>query len=219
MIFISFKQNSILTIAQPIQYESTVAPDSHSITTTISTISYNDDESVYDSNIDNNGEDMYDNENDSSDIQSTSTIVSQTGFDNNITSNEDGDDTGSYQDDDEEDEPQMYGDTMSVNRPTIDSNNKKPVDSQSIPRIPFISSNFWRYLLSKPAILVGIIGGIVIGMLSAILLVMFIIYRMRKKDEGSYALEEAPRKSPSHAYTRVSSKEFFAWYYSAYIIF
>ena len=47
-------------------------------------------------------------------------------------------------------------------------------------------------------------------MLSAILLVMFIIYRMRKKDEGSYVLEEAPRKSPSHAYTRVSSREFFA---------
>ena len=56
----------------------------------------------------------------------------------------------------------------------------------------------------------GIIGGVVIGMLSAILLVMFIIYRMRKKDEGSYALEEGPRKSPSHAYTRVSSREFFA---------
>jgi len=56
----------------------------------------------------------------------------------------------------------------------------------------------------------GIVGGIVIGMLSAILLVMFIIYRMRKKDEGSYALEEAPRKSPSHAYTKVSSREFFA---------
>jgi len=56
----------------------------------------------------------------------------------------------------------------------------------------------------------GIVGGIVIGMLSAILLVMFIIYRMRKKDEGSYALEEGPRKSPSHAYTRVSSREFFA---------
>lgn len=47
-------------------------------------------------------------------------------------------------------------------------------------------------------------------MLSAIVLVMFIIYRMRKKDEGSYALEEAPRKSPSHAYSRVSSKEFYA---------
>jgi MFS superfamily sulfate permease-like transporter len=56
----------------------------------------------------------------------------------------------------------------------------------------------------------GIIGGIVIGILSAILLIMFLIYRMRKKDEGSYALEEAPRKSPSHAYTRVSSREFFA---------
>ena len=63
-----------------------------------------------------------------------------------------------------------------------------------------------RALLSRS----GIIGGCVLGMLSAILLVMFIIYRMRKKDEGSYALEEGPRKSPSHAYTRVSSREFFA---------
>jgi len=57
---------------------------------------------------------------------------------------------------------------------------------------------------------VGVVGGIIFGMLSAILLIMFIIYRMRKKDEGSYALEDGPRKSPSHAYTRVSSREFFA---------
>ncbi|CAF3307109.1 unnamed protein product, partial [Rotaria sp. Silwood2] len=56
----------------------------------------------------------------------------------------------------------------------------------------------------------GIIGGICIGMVSAILLVMFIVYRMRKKDEGSYALEEGPRKSPTHAYSKVSSKEFYA---------
>ena len=28
-----------------------------------------------------------------------------------------------------------------------------------------------------------------VGLLMAILLVMFIVYRMRKKDEGSYALE------------------------------
>jgi len=47
-------------------------------------------------------------------------------------------------------------------------------------------------------------------MLSAILLIMFIIYRLRKRDEGSYVLDETPRKSPSHAYTRVSSREFFA---------
>lgn len=66
------------------------------------------------------------------------------------------------------------------------------------------------YIYVSSSLYSGIIGGTALGMLTAILLVMFIIYRIRKKDEGSYALEEAPRKSPSHAYTRVSSREFFA---------
>lgn len=74
-----------------------------------------------------------------------------------------------------------------------------------------VSSSFLTFaFFSNKSFYSGIIGGVVIGMLCAILLVMFIIYRMRKKDEGSYALEEGPRKSPSHAYTRVSSREFFA---------
>lgn len=55
----------------------------------------------------------------------------------------------------------------------------------------------------------GIIGGAVVGLLCAVLLVMFIVYRMRKKDEGSYALDE-PKRSPQHAYTRAKNQEFFA---------
>lgn len=39
------------------------------------------------------------------------------------------------------------------------------------------------------SVYVAVIGGTVVGLLCAILLVMFIVYRMRKKDEGSYALE------------------------------
>lgn len=42
------------------------------------------------------------------------------------------------------------------------------------------------------------IGGAVVGLLCAILVVMFIVYRMRKKDEGSYALDE-PKRSPAAA--------------------
>ncbi|XP_014217644.1 syndecan-like [Copidosoma floridanum] len=42
----------------------------------------------------------------------------------------------------------------------------------------------------------AVIGGAVVGLLCAILVVMFIVYRMRKKDEGSYALDE-PRRSPA----------------------
>ena len=34
----------------------------------------------------------------------------------------------------------------------------------------------------------AVVGGAVVGLLCAILCVMFVVYRMRKKDEGSYAL-------------------------------
>ncbi|KAJ1374113.1 hypothetical protein KIN20_036716 [Parelaphostrongylus tenuis] len=63
----------------------------------------------------------------------------------------------------------------------------------------------------KPGIFAAVVGGTVVGLLTAILLVMFIVYRMRKKDEGSYALEEPkPRPYPSYAYTKASTKEFYA---------
>ena len=56
----------------------------------------------------------------------------------------------------------------------------------------------------------AVIGGAVVGLLCAILLVMFIVYRMRKKDEGSYVLDEPKRNSPnSHPYHK-NSREFYA---------
>lgn len=63
----------------------------------------------------------------------------------------------------------------------------------------------------KPGILAAVIGGAVVGLLAAILLVMFIVYRMRKKDEGSYALDE-PKAAPSYpyAYQKAPTKEFYA---------
>ena len=48
------------------------------------------------------------------------------------------------------------------------------------------------------------------GLLCAILLVMFIVYRMRKKDEGSYVLDEPKVRSPSNPYARGANKEFYA---------
>lgn len=57
----------------------------------------------------------------------------------------------------------------------------------------------------------AVIGGAVVGLLCAILVVMFIVYRMRKKDEGSYALDE-PKRSPTvNSYTKNSNREFYAW--------
>lgn len=66
-------------------------------------------------------------------------------------------------------------------------------------------------IMSQPGILAGIIGGALVGLLCAVLLVMFIVYRMRKKDEGSYALDERKQYSPSmHQYARAPTKEFYA---------
>lgn len=59
-------------------------------------------------------------------------------------------------------------------------------------------------------VVLAVIGGAVVGLLCAILVVMFIVYRMRKKDEGSYALDEPKRSPTSNSYSRGTSKEFYA---------
>ncbi|XP_013402199.1 syndecan-4 [Lingula anatina] len=64
------------------------------------------------------------------------------------------------------------------------------------------------FISASPGLLAGIIGGAVVGLLCAILLVMFIVYRMRKKDEGSYALDE-PKKQPL-PYSKNTNREFYA---------
>ncbi|KAI5712918.1 hypothetical protein M8J75_012333 [Diaphorina citri] len=63
---------------------------------------------------------------------------------------------------------------------------------------------------AQPGILAAVIGGAVVGLLCAILVVMFIVYRMRKKDEGSYALEEPKRSPASNSYMKNSNREFYA---------
>jgi hypothetical protein len=65
------------------------------------------------------------------------------------------------------------------------------------------------HIFSDPLVLAGIIGGAVLALLCIVLLVMFMIYRMRKKDEGSYALGE-PKRTYDIKYTRTKDQEFFA---------
>jgi hypothetical protein len=64
-------------------------------------------------------------------------------------------------------------------------------------------------ILSRPGFLAAIIGTTVVGLLLAVIIVMFVVYRMRKKDEGSYALDE-PKASPTIGYTKTHDREFFA---------
>lgn len=63
-------------------------------------------------------------------------------------------------------------------------------------------------VLSQPGLLAAIIGGAVVGLLCMVLLVMFVVYRMRKKDEGSYPLDE--QKYQNYSYTKAPDKEFYA---------
>lgn len=63
---------------------------------------------------------------------------------------------------------------------------------------------------AQPGTIAAIIGGTVVGLLCAILVVMFIVYRMRKKDEGSYSLNNEPKRSPALNYSKGINREFFA---------
>ncbi|XP_017555917.1 syndecan-2-B [Pygocentrus nattereri] len=63
-------------------------------------------------------------------------------------------------------------------------------------------------LFQRTEVLAAVIAGGVIGFLFAIFLILLLVYRMRKKDEGSYDLGE--RKTPSTAYQKAPTKEFYA---------
>jgi len=84
-----------------------------------------------------------------------------------------------------------------------------PPKDPSISSRPKDSSRSTSFF-AQPGTLAAVIGGAVVGLLCAILCVMFVVYRMRKKDEGSYALDE-PKRSPTvNAYAKHPSREFYA---------
>lgn len=63
-------------------------------------------------------------------------------------------------------------------------------------------------LFQRTEVLAAVIAGGVIGFLFAIFLILLLVYRMRKKDEGSYDLGE--RKPSGTAYQKAPNKEFYA---------
>jgi len=90
-------------------------------------------------------------------------------------------------------------------QPELDSSENMP-GGQGPKNTPSRSTSFF----AQPGTLAAVIGGAVVGLLCAILCVMFVVYRMRKKDEGSYALDE-PKRSPTvNAYAKHPSREFYA---------
>lgn len=93
--------------------------------------------------------------------------------------------------------------------PTTTTTTAAPPKDPSISSRPKDSSRSTSFF-AQPGTLAAVIGGAVVGLLCAILCVMFVVYRMRKKDEGSYALDE-PKRSPTvNAYAKHPSREFYA---------
>ncbi|KAJ8333043.1 hypothetical protein SKAU_G00419390 [Synaphobranchus kaupii] len=62
-------------------------------------------------------------------------------------------------------------------------------------------------LLERKEVLGGVIAGGVVGLAFAIMLVSLMVYRMKKKDEGSYALDE--HKHPNGGYQKARRQEEF----------
>ncbi|XP_053571203.1 syndecan-2 [Bombina bombina] len=63
-------------------------------------------------------------------------------------------------------------------------------------------------LFHRTEVLAAVIAGGGIGFLFAVFLILLLVYRMRKKDEGSYDLGE--RKPSSAIYQKAPTKEFYA---------
>ncbi|TSM77379.1 HCLS1-binding protein 3 [Bagarius yarrelli] len=62
-------------------------------------------------------------------------------------------------------------------------------------------------LLERKEVLAGVIAGGVVGLAFAVLLIALMVYRMKKKDEGSYSLDE--HKHPNGGYQKPQKQEEF----------
>ncbi|XP_050992872.1 syndecan-2 [Labeo rohita] len=89
---------------------------------------------------------------------------------------------------------------------TEDPRRNTVTSTTSLPRSPMDVQS--ENLFQRTEVLAAVIAGGVIGFLFAIFLILLLVYRMRKKDEGSYDLGE--RKPSGAAYQKAPTKEFYA---------
>lgn len=130
-----------------------------------------------------------------------------------------GDDVDSDEDDDpidDEDKHEMdnhineddeYADVEGEN-PILNNevllNRNSPSHDNGDNRIALASTNNNSSVFASTEMLAAMIAGGTIGLLFAILLILLLVYRMRKKDEGSYDLSKKP------IYKKAPTTEFYA---------
>lgn len=80
----------------------------------------------------------------------------------------------------------------------------EPKDTNIDNRVALASTNNNNGMFASTEMLAAMIAGGTIGLLFAILLILLLVYRMRKKDEGSYDLSKKP------IYKKAPTTEFYA---------
>uniref|UniRef100_A0A914I2T1 Syndecan/Neurexin domain-containing protein n=1 Tax=Globodera rostochiensis TaxID=31243 RepID=A0A914I2T1_GLORO len=63
----------------------------------------------------------------------------------------------------------------------------------------------------RPGIFAFMVGGVVVGLLLLILIISYLVYRLKKRDEGTYICEEPHQQAHyPYAYQKASIREFYA---------
>ncbi|TFK05387.1 guanosine-3',5'-bis(diphosphate) 3'-pyrophosphohydrolase MESH1 [Platysternon megacephalum] len=99
--------------------------------------------------------------------------------------------------------PEETDDKEKIHKTNSNKNKNDPGDDTDV-----FTEKHSENLFQRTEVLAAVIAGGVIGFLFAIFLILLLVYRMRKKDEGSYDLGE--RKPSSAAYQKAPTKEFYA---------
>ncbi|XP_044149550.1 syndecan-2 [Bufo gargarizans] len=86
--------------------------------------------------------------------------------------------------------------------------NKDTVEHNPVSEVEVYTEKQSENLFHRTEVLAAVIAGGGIGFLFAVFLILLLVYRMRKKDEGSYDLGE--RKPSSAVYQKAPTKEFYA---------
>jgi hypothetical protein len=94
---------------------------------------------------------------------------------------------------------------------TVSTTKSTKLPKQKMPPPPFIVDPTGTLEQLKPGVFALIVGGAVVFVLLMILVITYIFYRIRKKDEGSYICEDHVQTHRySNYYQKASTKEFYA---------
>ncbi|XP_075682049.1 syndecan-2 [Rhinoderma darwinii] len=97
---------------------------------------------------------------------------------------------------------------VDAEEPAVEKSDKDPLGRNSKSEVDVYTEKQSENLFHRTEVLAAVIAGGGIGFLFAVFLILLLVYRMRKKDEGSYDLGE--RKPSSAVYQKAPTKEFYA---------